>query len=66
MAPCATSINTTRLGRVVHWLFPTPHVIVAVAAVEVSVFLFGSPLPVHIVVGLVLHVALSLLHSAVQ
>jgi hypothetical protein len=60
MAPCATSITTTQLGRVLHWLFPSRRVVVAATVVEVAVSLLRFPLPVHVVLAAIAHVLLVL------
>ncbi len=59
MAPSAASTTPTRLGRVLHWLFPSRRVAVAVAALEVVLFLLGLPLLLHLVVCVALHLVLS-------
>ena len=56
MAPCAASNTPTRLGRALHWLFPSRRAVVAVAVVEVAASLLGLPPLAHLAAGLVLHV----------
>ena len=58
MAPSASSI-TTRRGRILHWLFPSRHAMLAVAAVEVAAFLVALPLALHLLVGVAAHLVLS-------
>jgi hypothetical protein len=59
MASSAAS-TTTRLGRVLHWLFPSRRAVLAAAAVEVAASLIGLPLPLHLLVGVAAHLALTI------
>ena len=43
MASFAVSTTATRMGRVLHWLFPSRRAVVAIAAVEVAASLLGLP-----------------------
>lgn len=59
MAPCAASTTSTRMGRVLHFLFPSRRAVLAATAVEVAVSLVGLPLPLHLLVGLAGHLLLA-------
>jgi hypothetical protein len=61
MASFAVSTTATRMGRILHWLFPSRRVAVAVAAVEAAAGLLGLPLALHIVVGLAAHIVIAAL-----
>jgi hypothetical protein len=59
MAPSAP-FTTTRLRRVLHWLFPSCRAAVAAAEVEAAASLLHLPLAVHVALALLAHLACAL------
>ncbi len=57
MATGAPSTPTREGIAVLHWLFPSRRAGLLVLAVEVSAWLIGLPLPVHLLVSIAVHVA---------
>jgi hypothetical protein len=57
MAPYAASTASTRLGRVLHWLFPSRRAVLAAAALDIAVLLLGLPVPFHLATAIAFHAA---------
>jgi hypothetical protein len=62
MAPhVKTTTASTRVRRVLRWLFPSRRTVLVDAAVEVAAALLGLPAPLHVVIGLAAHFVFALL-----
>ena len=57
MAPHFNPTVEKRVGRFLRWLFPSRRAAVATAVVEVAVALSGMPAPLHVLIGLTVHLA---------
>jgi hypothetical protein len=60
MAPNATHHSPGRMGRVLHWLFPSRRCTAAELAIEVLALVLQVPLAAHLLIAVAAHLAIEL------
>ena len=60
MAPHINTTAPNRVRRFLLWLFPSRRAVLCAAVVEVAVGLSGLPAPLHVIIGLIAHIAFAL------
>jgi hypothetical protein len=63
MAPNATHHSPSRVGRVVHRIFPSPRHAIAELAIAVAALALAVPLALHLFLAVVAHHLLGWWHS---